>query len=169
MDLYVWLFWILEIPLAWFLWTVAHEGSHVLTAQAVSNLTDIKWWLYPHRDESGNFYFAKVQWSWDPSKVSELQNAAVYLAPRVMNTVASIMLPLAFLLPISWMVAWIIFWGAGIIDFIVGSLGISEYSDLRRSASYLKINPNTLRIIGFALIIFSITLCFTFIGLRYAS
>lgn len=169
MDWYIWLLWILEIPFVWFLWTILHEASHVIAAKSVTDLSDVKWWLYPHRDEAGNFYFAKVQWNWDASKVSDTENAAVYLAPRLMNIVAAIAFPFAFLLPLAWMIAWIIFWGAGLVDFIVGSMGQSEYSDLRLAAKHMKINPNILRGTGYAIISTSIILGFVLIGLTYAS
>ena len=169
MDWYVWLLWILEIPLAWFLWTALHETSHVIAAHSFAKLTDIKWWLYPHRDEAGNFYFAKVQWNWNAEPASPIHNAIIYLAPRVMDIVAAIALPFAVIFSVPWMIAWIIFWGSGIVDFIVGSLGISEYSDLKRAATHLTIDPNIIRIIGFAIISISIVLCFALIGFKYAS
>ena len=168
MEWYVWLLWILEIPLVWFLWTVAHEASHVIAANNVTDISNVKWWLYPHRDEAGKFYFAKVQWNWEAEPTSPINNALIYLAPRFMNILASIALPFAILLPIYWMIAWIIFWGAGIVDFIVGSLGMSEYSDLRMAATHLNINPNIIRGVGFAVIAISIILCFSLIGFEYA-
>jgi len=169
MHWYSWLLYILELPLVWFLWTSAHEASHVIASGIVAKITDVKWWLYPHRDEQGNFYFAKVQWSWDPNTVKPNDLAITYLAPRFMNVIAALALPFAVLFPLPWMIAWIIFWGAGIVDFFVGSMGISEYSDLKRAAAALNINPNMIRVAGFASITLSVVLCFLLIGISYAS
>jgi len=158
---------LLELPAVWFLWTLAHEASHVIVANIVAEITDVKWWLYPHKDEAGNFYFAKVQWLWDPNEVKPNELALIYLAPRLMNIVAALALPFAALFPLPWMIAWIIFWGAGIVDFFVGSMGINEYSDLKRAAAALNIEPNIIRITGFSVIGLSVILCFLLIGLSY--
>lgn len=166
MSWYEWLLLILEIPLVWFLWTAAHEFSHYLVAKIFVNLYDVKWWLYPHKDEAGNFYFAKVQWNWDTEPDSPVKNAAIFLAPRIMNIISAVALPFASLLPLSWMIAWIIFWGAGIVDFIIGSLGMSELSDLRKASVYLNLDPNILRVFGFVTIGISLLLCILFICLK---
>jgi len=165
MDWYIWILLILEIPLVWFLWTAAHELSHFLFAKSFTEIYDVKWWLYPHRDEAGNFYFARVQWNWNEAPESPVQHAMIYLAPRIMDIVAAIALPFAALLPLSWMIAWIIFWGAGIVDFFVGSLGMSELSDLRKASMYLNADPNILRVFGFVIIGISLFLCILFICL----
>ena len=73
-----------------------------------------------------------------------------------MNLIAVISFVFFSLFPIPWNYIWLIFWGAGLIDLLVGSLGISPYSDLRRAAESLNINPYILRVIGFALITLSI-------------
>lgn len=169
MDWYIWLLYVLELPLVWFLWTLAHEASHVIAAGLVGKTSDVKWWLYPHKDEDGKFYFAKVQWTWETESLSPQKIAITYLAPRLMNIIAAIALPFAVLFPLSWMIGWIIFWGAGIVDFFVGSMGMNIHSDLRVASTSLNIDPNILRIAGFSIIATSVILLFTFIGLSYAS
>lgn len=163
MDWYVWVLLISEIPLVWLIWTALHELSHYLMAKHFADLDDVKWWLYPHRDAEGNLYFAKIEWKWLGPVPSAFQHALIYLAPRIMNVVAAIALPFAALLPLPWMIAWIIFWGAGIVDFFVGSLGMSELSDLRQASKYLKIDAYNLRVFGFTTIGISLFLCILFI------
>jgi hypothetical protein len=59
-------------------------------------------------------------------------------------------------LPVVWFIWTALHELSHIIDLFVGSLGISPYSDLRRAAESLNINPYILRIIGFVLITLSI-------------
>lgn len=167
MDWYIWILLTLEIPLVWLIWTCIHELSHYIMAKRFAELDDVKWWLYPHRDEEGNLFFAKIQWQWLGPPPSSFEHAMIYLAPRIMNIVASIALPFAALLSLPWMIAWIIFWGAGIVDFFVGSLGMSILSDLRKASLHLKIDAYILRVFGFTTIGISLFLCALFICLRY--
>lgn len=160
MNWYEWVLLVLELPVVWFIWTALHELSHVALAKIFLNVVKVNYWLYPHYDNN-NFYFARVQYFHDLSKdTTRLQESFIYLAPRVMNLIAAISLVFFSWLPTPWNYVWFIFWGAGLVDFIVGSLGISPYSDLRRAADALQINPYILRIGGFAIIALSIVLSF---------
>jgi hypothetical protein len=135
------------------LWTFLHEASHVLVASLMSPLKEVRWWLYPHRDEAGSFFFARVQWLWESQPThNKWWWAALYSAPRAMNLIASVFFPLSFLFETPWSFAWMILWGAGLIDFFVGSIGRSEHSDLRRTASVLSFDPIVLRALGFCTI-----------------
>lgn len=156
-----WLAWLL-LPLcvvaSWFLWTALHELSHVVAARAFRKLTKVRFFLWPHMHE-GDFYFARVQFWWEeggPLKPSE--EVTMKLAPRLLNIVAAIAFPFVALFSWPWNFAWAIGWGAGLIDFFVGSLGISPFSDLRMSAERLRIDPNVIRIIGLTIILVSVIL-----------
>lgn len=139
------------------LWTFLHEASHVLVARMMSPLREVRWWLYPHRDEDGNFFFAKVQWLWEtqPSD-SKWWWAALYSAPRAMNLVAAVSFSLTSLFNSPWSLVWMVLWGAGLVDFLVGSIGYSEKTDLRRTASALGLDPWVLRVVGFCIIVTSV-------------
>lgn len=149
MPAWHWALIIISALISYPLWTFLHEASHVLVASQMAPLKWVRWWLYPHRDEDGNFFFAKVQWLWDSQpKDDKWQWAALYSAPRVMNSVASLVFPFSFLFESPWCFIWMIVWGAGLIDFSVGSVGLREYSDLCRTATALELNPWVLRAAG---------------------
>lgn len=138
------------------LWIVIHEMSHILAAKQIAPVKDIKLWLYPHRDEEGKFYFARVRWSWDPWPViSDFVLAMVYLAPRIPDLFATLMFPYGFLFSNPWCYVWYIFWAGGLIDLFVGSLGIRKYSDLQIASKFLKLNPWIFRTVGFTLVLIS--------------
>lgn len=127
-----------------------HEMSHVAVAKIFFGARSFKMWLYPHRDEENNFYFARVMWVWseDPKHFAAMSSvwlSSIWLAPGFMQTVAAIMLPFACLLPPLIAIAWTLFWGAGLVDMGVSAIGIREHSDLRRSAKILEWNPWVIR------------------------
>lgn len=157
MNWYEWVLLVLELPVVWFIWTALHELSHIAMAKMFLNITKVDYWLYPHFDRANNFYFARVEYHHDLTKeITNIKDALISLAPRIMNLIAVISFVFFSLFPIPWNYIWLIFWGAGLIDLFVGSFGISPYSDLRRAAESLNINPYILRVIGFALIALSI-------------
>lgn len=141
--------------LSWPLWTILHELSHIVAASFYSTLSEVKWYLYPHKDEEGNFFFARVQWSWAEPALSPIQWASIHSAPRLMNFVAALLVPLSFLFPEPWCYIWLVLWGASLVDLFVGSLGISEFTDLRRTCDVLNISPWTLRVTGMATVLVS--------------
>lgn len=155
MCVWHWALLLIASLLSWPLWTVLHELSHVVVAASYSKISDVKWYLYPHRDKEGNFFFARVQWSWLEPTLSPMQWASIYSAPRLMNFIAAIIAPLYFLFPAPWCYLWLILWSASLIDLFVGSLGISEKSDLRRTCSVLNIRPWSLRLTGMSIVLAS--------------
>lgn len=152
-----WLLLVLGVVATWFLWTVLHELSHVAVARMFRKLTAVKFKLWPHKDKEGNFYFARVQFWWEEGgPLTNVEEALMKLAPRVLNIAAAIAFP--FLASFSWPVGlliWGVLWGGGLIDFFVGSLGISPQSDLRVAADKLGVNHNVIRVIGLFIILMS--------------
>jgi len=159
MNWYEWILLVLELPVVWFIWTALHELSHVAVAKMFLNIVKVNYWLYPHYDNN-NFYFARVQYFHDIAEISRTKEALIYLAPRFMNLIAAISFVFFSYFPVPWNFVWLIFWGAGLVDFIVGSLGISPYSDLRKASEALQISPDVLRVCGFLVIALSIILGF---------
>ena len=157
MAWWVWLIFALCVPVVWFLWTVLHEVSHVAMARAFRKLERVKFWLWPHFDENNNFYFARVKFWWrEGGPLNKWEMAAMKFAPRIMNLVAAICFPFLASFGLPGMLFWGLFWGAGLVDFIVGSLGIRPQSDLRTGAEALGVNPMVFRVVGFFIILVSI-------------
>lgn len=152
-----WAFVLAALVMSWPMWTVLHELSHVLVAKLLAPVKRVDWWLYPHRDENGNFFFARVSWQWvdDPS-LTNRDKIMLYSAPRIMNVVAAIMLPFSCAFSSPWSYVWFIVWVAGLIDLFVGSLGISEASDLKNSAKVAGISPWIFRVVGMLVALMSV-------------
>ena len=148
--------------MVWPLWTLIHEISHILVANEIAPVKDIKFWLYPHIDEEGKFYFARVRWSWNPWPiVSDFTLAMVYLAPRIPDLFATLMFPYGILFSSPWKYIWYILWGGGLVDMFIGSLGIRKHSDLQISSKLLKIDPKIIRVISLVIIMTSIIMAVT--------
>lgn len=140
----------------YFIWNTIHEASHLIAAHLQFR---IKTWtinLIP------SLYKETIRWAsctFSPSrKPTNKEELIVDLAPRVPDLLAAIMFPLAFLFtPFTFLwFLWVIFWGAGLIDFLIGSIGTTSHSDLQRASRRLKINPIFIRLIGFNTIFLSI-------------
>lgn len=141
---------VIGLPISWFFWSVAHELSHVLMAKAFREVTSVDYRLYPHRTPSGSFRFAAVRFWYAGEDLTPKQTAVILQAPRIMNLVAVFAVLFSALFPGPVALGWAIFWGAGLVDLFVNSIGSNKESDLRRSAAALGWNPWYLRIIGFA-------------------
>lgn len=147
------------IPAVWFIWTVLHEISHVAMARAFRKLVEVKYWLWPHKDENGNFYFARVRFWWEEGgPLTKWEIVAMKLAPRILNLVAAICFPLLTVFGWPGMLFWGLFWVAGLVDFFVGSLGMRPQSDLRQAAKELEIDPTVFRVLGMFIILVSLFL-----------
>lgn len=145
---------------AYCIWTVVHELAHALAAKLLLNATNFKFTLYPHVHER-TFYFARVSWLYtvhDPKR-----QAIVFLSPRVLGVLGSILLPLTTGSSTVWynLLAIALALGAA-VDTFVGSLGISSTSDLRRASACLNINPWFLRSLGFLVMI----ICVVLLGIK---
>lgn len=141
-----------------FAWAAIHELSHFLALKSMRVVTDVEFKIYPHKVPGVGFVWASVSSDFDGADLTKKESILFSLAPRFMDVLAVLMLPLAFLFPLlSWMQAlWIVFWFCGIVDLFVGSLGRSPASDLRSAADDAGISPWFLRIPGMALVAVSI-------------
>jgi len=74
--------------------------------------------------------------------------AVIALAPRVPDLVAATLLPLTCVVPQCFALPWAAYCAGGVVDLVVGSLGISPASDLRESALMLDVSPWWFRVPG---------------------
>lgn len=156
----IFLYYISLFIISYFLWALIHEMSHVMAAMRTVGVSWYSLRVYPH------FGFGRFNWASciyfvkkDPSR---REQALISLAPRIMGTVAATLFPLSGILINSYGVDMItaiplIFLVSGILDVIVGSLGISDSSDLVIAASALQISPWKIRVAGFLLAFLSLT------------
>jgi len=132
-----------------FLWNFIHEMSHVLMAKIVG---DVKTWTikpYPHMHR-GSFRFAGAYWMW--KRLPEDKDRGwVYLAPRLPDLLAILAIPATFLLTGLAKFILLIVLAGGIIDLFVGSLGISDKTDLNKISRHFAINPWLPRVVGFVI------------------
>ena len=138
-----------------FAWNVIHEMSHILAAMAFGDIVDWKIKPYPHMKD-GKFRFAGAEWTWVGEVPGKEKKAWISFAPRIPNILAAFLLFVGFYLTGVIQITWLIFCFAGIIDLAVGSLGISETSDLRKASVGLEINPWVFRVFGFTVSVTSI-------------
>ena len=152
---------ILAVPL-FFVWALIHEFSHLIVAKRVGYVKSWHMKLWPHIT-NGTFRWAAVYYVLY-RRLSPHNNVRIAMAPRVPDLIAATALPFAgcFNDPHA-ITIWLSIWGAGVINFIVGSLGISAQSDLRQAARGLLINAWELRVVAFMLIIPSVILTLFFI------
>ena len=82
--------------------------------------------------------------------------AWISIAPRFPGVLAAFMFVLTGFTS-GWLaLIWAIFWGAGLVDMFVGSLGISQYSDLQKAAKGFGRVPLMFRLVGAATIVISV-------------
>jgi hypothetical protein len=87
--------------------------------------------------------------------MNNFEDGLTKIAPRIPGIVAAICFAfLAYFSGPLWFV-WGIFWGAGLVDLLWGSLGLSEISDTQRAAKAWDVNPNVIRILGFVVFVVS--------------
>jgi hypothetical protein len=131
--------------------------SHILMAKKRVGLEWFKLKLYPHMNE-GSLRWAACEYMPKKQLTSE-DIVNISLAPRIPDLLAAW---LFIFTPIfsGWLaVAWFIFFGAGIIDLINGSIGLSPNSDLQKAAAAThKTDAKGLRILGFAFATISVGL-----------
>ena len=138
---------------SFFAWATIHEVSHLWAAKKLVGVSKYKIKPYPHIHPTAGFRWAGVEY-WPERKIEPTESALISLAPRLPDMLAAAMCPLALLvgslLGLFPAVAWFLFWGSGVVDLLQGSMGYSEYSDLRKAAAALNISPWILR--SFAII-----------------
>lgn len=149
---------LLTVVPSYFLWTILHEVSHFLMYASFRKILRSSFKLYPHVVPGKGFVWASVEVEYK-GVLNSTEEIAVSLAPRILGFLALCLLPLASLFPFVWLqVGWVVFWGAGLVDFVVGSIGSSEESDLKKASKELGWNPWVLRILGWSLAIISATI-----------
>ncbi len=144
---------------AYFVWAGIHEVSHYLVARRLFDVVWVKFRLYPHYNRSlKTFYWAAVYYSPDSCGfLTRIEDAGkVSLAPRIPDVMAAILLTAAGILPAPWGIVWGVFLGAGLVDLLVGSIGISKNSDLQRVSRWLNLDPWWLRAAGLVIIVSSV-------------
>jgi len=129
-----------------FVWSYVHEMSHIIAAKKIVGLEWYKIKLWPHK-YNGSIRWASVTYAFK-RKATEYERAVISIAPRIPGAVALIGMYCGFFMTGWVQIAWMMFWGAGVIDFIYGSIGYSEYSDLRKAARGFGENPWKLRLYG---------------------
>lgn len=141
---------------AFFVWAAIHELSHARAARKLG-ATGFRFKLYPHLS-GGRLVFACVSYTL-PAGV--LDTVGVHLAPRVPDLVASLLFPLTgfqnYLEWSGWQTALAVLAAGGVVDLLVGSLGLSASSDLRRAAVRAEAPPNALRIPGLLMVGLSVS------------
>lgn len=154
---------LLTIAASFYGWCYIHEMSHILMAK---KRVGLKWYrlkLYPHK-YNGSWRWAACEYMPEkpPTPVDE---ALISLAPRIPDLFACWLFvgtPMVHWLFGSGLftLIWFIFFGAGIVDLINGSLGLSPHSDLQKAAATgaIKTDAKGLRILGFAFALTSIGL-----------
>lgn len=137
---------LLSIGFAYILWVGIHEISHMVMAKILLQGSNFELHLLPsyHLDRGWVFGYCRCRYSID---ASTWKQGVFFLAPRIPNILAAI--ALQFVYPTTMAsLALVIIIGAGLIDLIVGSLGISPISDLQRASTLFNISPWYLRIGG---------------------
>jgi hypothetical protein len=165
---YWWLGLALVLP-CWFLWTLLHEGAHVLAAVLLAGARVQHFRPWPHITADRRFVFGSMSWVslYELSAPSgrSWRLALISLAPRIPNAVAALVLPFGPLFDGWTEVVWAMVWGAGLVDLGVGSLGVSPWSDLRRGARALGRPAWVFRVLGWTLLVVSLV-CWAVLGLR---
>jgi len=143
---------------AFFLWSAIHELSHYFAVKLMRKTTGGIFKIYPHF-EGKSFVFASVQTAYAGETLSNKEIAVQFLAPRALDLLAVVLVPLAGLFVAPWLQAlWLVVWGAGIIDLAVGSTGATAVSDLQRASHALGWSPWVLRILGWTFVIIAATI-----------
>ena len=134
---------------SYFGWSYIHEMAHIIAAKKTVGLAKYELKIFPHIDPTAGFRWAACKY-WYEQKPTAGNQALISLAPRIPDALAVIMFALTGLMS-GWLaLVWGIVWGAGIVDLIVGSIGYSQFSDLRKAAVSIEWDPWILRLAGFA-------------------
>jgi hypothetical protein len=151
------LFSIVLLPPTYVLWVYLHEISHILAAHCIVGVKSYSIKMIPEII-NGMIYFGSVKYV-TYREPSNTQSGYIQLAPRIFDIASAILLPLTFtVLNVYIKTALIIVLGAGLVDLFVGSIGYSDISDLKQASINLNISPWVFRIIGFTIMLMSISL-----------
>lgn len=151
---------VIAVPV-FFLWNAIHEFSHLLAVKATIGYQWYKVNLFPqwYGNKWWQVRFGLIQWMPNIGKpATPRQKALISFAPRFANFIAAALFPLFALFPGYWSLLWIMIFGAGLVDFAVGSIGYTEISDLKKGSAALGISPWIARICGFGVIAVSVAI-----------
>jgi len=152
------LLYIIIITLSFFLHAYIHELSHLYMTKALVGVNSHRIRLYPHIDEHLGFVWASVYVD-RKSEPTKLHAGLIYFAPRIANIIFILLFATISLLSFEISVYIKIIIGASAIDLFIGSLGLSERSDLRMYSKFWSISPWLPRVAGvFSSIIFIATI-----------
>ena len=148
-----------------YLWAYIHEFSHLFMVKRLVGATESKISIHmpPMRLEDGSWRWARCQWK-PVREAQPLERAAISLAPRIPDTLVVIAFPFFGLFPEWVAVLWFLFMGGGAVDFIVGSIGKSEKSDLKKAVTALDVSIWPFRFGAAVLVIYDIVLGCYFAG-----
>lgn len=134
---------VLVIP-CYLLWCAIHEVSHYVAAKYLVGGHSPQFKLYPHKFK-GHFFFASVRYTRTLFNVPSANNFLVSMAPRLPGLAACLLTGYAAFLNGIPQILWLMFVGAGAVDYLFGLTGRSEHSDLQRAARVMKVSPWVLR------------------------
>jgi hypothetical protein len=124
------------------------------------SVCDVKSWkIKPYPDfHEGTIRFGSISLVYGENRPTNADLSQIYLAPRYPDLLACLALTIGCaIIPLNiWLILWCCFWGCGIIDLLIGSLGFTPSCDLRKASRVLDINPWFLRVVGFFPMIVSI-------------
>lgn len=142
----------LALP-AYFLWSVLHELSHIYAAKRLVGVTN--WRIRPWPQvRDGTLLWGSAEYVLSRA-ASPREEAGILLAPRGLDLVGAIGFIMTPMFQGPWFSVWGVLFGAGLLDLALGSLGISDISDLKRSSRALGWSPWYLRVAGFSVILLS--------------
>ena len=146
---------ILVVIFSYFFHAYLHEYLHLIAAKVTVGVDKYKIKVYPHIDSKLGFVWASV-WTIRSSVANKFQNGIIYFSPRFANIffIGLIICLQKFELSIYWK----IFIASSMVDLFVGSLGISEKSDLKMYSKFWNLNPWVPRLVGIAASIFSLVI-----------
>jgi len=138
-------------------WTYFHEISHVIAASKTAGITKYSINVFPTFSPRLLFGYCDYDLK---RKLTAREQVIVSLAPRIPDAVAVLAFPvvgyLGNVVDPAFAIMYGVFWGAGIVDLMVGSMGMSPHSDLRKAATDGNINPWKLRLAGWGAVLLSV-------------
>lgn len=146
---------ILVVIFSYFFHAHLHEYLHLLATKITVGVDKYKIKVYPHIDSKLGFVWASV-WTARAREANNFENGIIYFSPRFANILFAVIIALMCLQEFELSIYWKIFIASSMVDLFVGSLGVSEKSDLQMYSKYWNLNPWIPRLAGVAVSIFSL-------------
>lgn len=143
---------------------VLHEAMHLLFIRIFRKIENITFKPWPHKHES-RWYWGRVEATIKGDPLNKHETFFMKMAPRLWNILALVLLPCLTTFGWPWMLVWAALWIPGIVDLIVGSIGMNPESDIRKASEAYNINANVIRILQIAFVLISIMVT---IGMLFA-